>query len=40
MTTIILFFLLGQVLTDAVDVIILFIKVLLIGFKNMLFLLY
>ena len=40
MTKIILFFLLGQVLTDVIDVIILFIKVLLIGFKNMLFLLY
>ena len=40
MTTIILFFLLGQVLTDSIDAVILFIKVLLIGFKKMLFLLY
>ena len=34
MTRIILPFLLGQVLPDAIDVITLFIKVLLIGFKN------
>ena len=34
MTRIILLFLLGQVLPDAIDVIILFIKVLLIGLKN------
>ena len=37
MTPIILPFILGQVWPDAIDVIILFIKVLLIGLKNIIF---